>query len=530
MGILVACALIFSLLSSLASAEVENFNTNEVTLLRQFLNLPSGISGKTNGQVLNSAYDQNDPFTWTGVSWSDTSIMRATGIGESGEWTGMSLAGALDLSDFAYLRTLYIAGNYITSLNTTGDTNLQYVNCTSNRMTGVRYDYNGGYANFTSDGNGYVGYQTDMKQKGEGKILIIYGEPEAKPGYYFDEWKNYGELMVDDSVVRLYANYNTYYPEVKALFVPDEDPYPSYPPTTSPTPPITPSLPPSPAVVNTNYIPIYYKVVFDPNGGTRTGGGELTQSVFEGGDAVLPVVEYANHNFVRWDSTNKVITSDRTIKAIWEDVYQVSFDLNGGMKTGGGDLIQSVATGGAAKAPEVERYGYTFQGWNKAFDKITENTVVAAIWDPNADEPESVTYRVIYEMNGGSQAAPVDTNEYRNGDIALVSDDAGFTKDGYEFLGWSYEPDGDVIIEEEITVSDDITLYAVWEEIPEAEPVISPTPVPPVEPTDAVQASEDIPKTGDSDGVLAGVLMLLFGSGIVTFEIIKKRRLKKQGE
>lgn len=60
--------------------------------------------------------------------------------------------------------------------------------------------------------------------------------------------------------------------------------------------------------------------------------------------------------------------------------YTVTFDLNGGTRTGGGQLTQTVVHGGSATAPTVARSGYTFIGWNQAFDKVTSNLTVTAAW------------------------------------------------------------------------------------------------------------------------------------------------------
>ena len=61
-------------------------------------------------------------------------------------------------------------------------------------------------------------------------------------------------------------------------------------------------------------------------------------------------------------------------------VYTVTFDLNGGAHTGGGDLVQAVFEGEAALAPTAQRSNYKFDGWDKTFDNITANITVSAIW------------------------------------------------------------------------------------------------------------------------------------------------------
>lgn len=58
----------------------------------------------------------------------------------------------------------------------------------------------------------------------------------------------------------------------------------------------------------------------------------------------------------------------------------VMFDLNGGTRTGGGELIQVVDEGTAAAAPMVHRSNYTFVGWDKSFDTVTSDMTVTAIW------------------------------------------------------------------------------------------------------------------------------------------------------
>ena len=62
--------------------------------------------------------------------------------------------------------------------------------------------------------------------------------------------------------------------------------------------------------------------------------------------------------------------------------YTVTFDLNGGTRTGGGALSQSVASGGSATAPTVTRDKYTFDGWDKSFSNVTSNITVKAQWKP----------------------------------------------------------------------------------------------------------------------------------------------------
>ncbi|MBQ0031337.1 MAG: InlB B-repeat-containing protein, partial [bacterium] len=62
--------------------------------------------------------------------------------------------------------------------------------------------------------------------------------------------------------------------------------------------------------------------------------------------------------------------------------WLVRFDLGAcGERSGGGELEQMVADGGAAVAPTVRAYsedGYAFNGWNREFSNVTESILVRA--------------------------------------------------------------------------------------------------------------------------------------------------------
>ncbi|TCN73247.1 T9SS type A sorting domain-containing protein [Acetobacteroides hydrogenigenes] len=109
------------------------YNAYEVGKLRAFLNQPSAIAGKTNGQQVNAAYNPNDPSTF-GVTWTWPAVgKRVNNI----NWTSKSLSGDLDLSNFIDLGWFYISFNQLKTANFSGCTNLQSLWLENNQLTSI---------------------------------------------------------------------------------------------------------------------------------------------------------------------------------------------------------------------------------------------------------------------------------------------------------------------------------------------------------------------------------------------------------
>ncbi|MGN0876845.1 MAG: chitobiase/beta-hexosaminidase C-terminal domain-containing protein [Kiritimatiellia bacterium] len=106
--------------------------------------------------------------------------------------------------------------------------------------------------------------------------------------------------------------------------------------------------------------------------------------------------------------------------------------------------------------------GYTFAGWSPASisETLTGPLTVTATWTPN-------NYTLMYNANGGSGTMSNTACTYdRNATIAAN----GFTRTGYEFLGWSTSATGDVEYLANASVFNltpnqgaVIELFAVWE-------------------------------------------------------------------
>ncbi len=75
--------------------------------------------------------------------------------------------------------------------------------------------------------------------------------------------------------------------------------------------------------------------------------------------------------------------------------------------------------------------------------------------------------RVTYDSNGGDGQVPVDGSTYTAGDSVTVFGNVNeLTLVGYTFGGWNTKPDAngdDYTQDDTFNITDDVTLYAVWE-------------------------------------------------------------------
>ena len=154
-------------------------------------------------------------------------------------------------------------------------------------------------------------------------------------------------------------------------------------------------------------------------------------------------------------------------KKITTTTFTVAYDANGGVKAPDAVTVTSDRTATVSGKANMTRKGYTFKAWNtkadgngtevKAGDKLESGTTLYAQWEAN-------TYKVSFSANGGTGTMEKMSFTY---DEAKTLTANGFTREGYEFLGWSLTANGGVQYQDKqnvknLTESGTVTLYAVW--------------------------------------------------------------------
>ena len=105
------------------------------------------------------------------------------------------------------------------------------------------------------------------------------------------------------------------------------------------------------------------------------------QHVTYGGAATAPELPLVyGYHFVAWDVPFDYITSNLVVHAIYElNVYTVTFVDWDGETVLGTDEVEHGS--GATSPADPERAGYTFTGWDKAFDEVTSDMTVTAQYE-----------------------------------------------------------------------------------------------------------------------------------------------------
>ena len=165
---------------------------------------------------------------------------------------------------------------------------------------------------------------------------------------------------------------------------------------------------------------IPYNAAITVNGNTFTVNGTTVTAT-----PTTATAQYT-YGFSSWSNVPGKVTADvSNIQAVFTrtlNTYTVTFkDYNGTpLKQ------QTVDWNTAATAPSnPSREGYTFTGWDKAFNAVTADLVVTAQYSINQ-------YTISFNSNGGSAVTAI-TQNYNT----AVTAPADPTREGYTFAGWS---------------------------------------------------------------------------------------------
>ena len=177
-------------------------------------------------------------------------------------------------------------------------------------------------------------------------------------------------------------------------------------------------------------------------------------------DPSRPADAQYTYTFAGWDKEFSSITGNLTIKATYSNQlnsYTVSFVNwdDSVLKT------ESVNYGNAATAPEApSREGYTFTGWNLAYDNVTFDLIITAFF-------EIKSFNLNYHENGATGGTiPANTSHEYKSSVTVASNTGNLTKTGYNFSGWNTKTDGSGTSYTEgmtfLMEAANVTLYAKW--------------------------------------------------------------------
>nr|MCR5422484.1 InlB B-repeat-containing protein [Bacilli bacterium] len=153
-----------------------------------------------------------------------------------------------------------------------------------------------------------------------------------------------------------------------------------------------------------------------------------TEEVEQGKSATAPTSPTREgYTFKCWDKDFSNITNGLTVTAVYDKNEETPVMFNVIFKDYDGRTIktEAVEKGKSATAPtNPSREGYTFKGWDKAFDNITSDLSVTATYD-------RITFTVTFKDYNGTVLKQETVNYNEN-----ATAPANPSRTGYTFTGW----------------------------------------------------------------------------------------------
>lgn len=169
-----------------------------------------------------------------------------------------------------------------------------------------------------------------------------------------------------------------------------------------------------------------FNVTFDTNGGTAADKSLLNQSIADGDPAILPEVSREGYEFDGWDCQLSSITADTSAKAQWTKLYQIYYDVQGGVANDEKLLVQTIREGETPTEPSVTKEKYVFKGWERKDYEEKSAIKYTAIWERRVYDATE-----IYAL---ANPATVEVSTYRRNNIPLAIGSGFFIKDDGTFV------------------------------------------------------------------------------------------------
>lgn len=144
--------------------------------------------------------------------------------------------------------------------------------------------------------------------------------------------------------------------------------------------------------------------------------------IYKGEDAPEVIIVKEGYTFIGWDKELKNVQTDLTVKAMFTaKKFKVKFLIDGVTKK-----EETVEYGKSATAPEVEKEGYRFIGFDQDFSHVTSDLTINAKF-------EKLSYTIKFVVDG--KIIKEEIVEY--GESANAPTD--FENDSFKFLGWDQD-------------------------------------------------------------------------------------------
>lgn len=154
----------------------------------------------------------------------------------------------------------------------------------------------------------------------------------------------------------------------------------------------------------------------------------VEELVLTGENAVAPSnIEIEGHTFVGWDKDFTNVTTDLTVKSIYEKKsYTLTFVVDGEIYQ-----TQTVKYGlSGIKPTKPNKEGYTFIGWDDDYNLILEDTIISAIFEKDELVTYTVTFYNLFDQVIAEELVVSGSDAVAPGDMGL---------DGYTFIGWDQD-------------------------------------------------------------------------------------------